>query len=269
MSQPLDKKEISPVIESVGKEIFCDVVLNSSGSTNSSDDSSSEPPFTTSSHTNLIKNYIGEKPRVGAKRVFLYNGRRFIDLKEKPETQTSSVKSGKNYFSKFDIPSSLSPLSSPSTDELEALNCILKSVPSPVLEPSHSNPYRNSSIPLSSFNFLLSNFNYESSTLTSSSSFSITSSSSTTSFITSATNSKSPSNTTPKRRLSTTTPQPIKQYKCSNPDCTRLFTRRYNMKTHLIVHDDVKVKDFICSICTKGFTRKHDLTRHIKNRHEK
>jgi uncharacterized C2H2 Zn-finger protein len=50
---------------------------------------------------------------------------------------------------------------------------------------------------------------------------------------------------------------------CSHPGCGRTFTRMFNLKSHLKVHDPNRKKDFKCPQCGSGFARSQDLSRHI------
>ncbi|KAI9298980.1 hypothetical protein K502DRAFT_322582 [Neoconidiobolus thromboides FSU 785] len=73
----------------------------------------------------------------------------------------------------------------------------------------------------------------------------------------------SPTSTTRKR----SGPLP-KIIPCSHPGCEKKFSRLYNMKAHLEIHNPVRIKQFQCHICSRRFSRKHDLTRHIKVIHK-
>jgi uncharacterized Zn-finger protein len=54
-------------------------------------------------------------------------------------------------------------------------------------------------------------------------------------------------------------------FSCPFPDCEKVFTRRYNLTSHLRVHSGDR--PFACPHCEVSFCRKHDLTRHIKSLH--
>ncbi|RHZ68258.1 hypothetical protein Glove_296g19 [Diversispora epigaea] len=58
------------------------------------------------------------------------------------------------------------------------------------------------------------------------------------------------------------------EYKC--PKCNRLFSRKFNMQSHLATHDSERIRPFTCEYpsCGLSFTRKHDLKRHIIGVHE-
>ncbi|CDR40057.1 CYFA0S04e02696g1_1 [Cyberlindnera fabianii] len=51
-----------------------------------------------------------------------------------------------------------------------------------------------------------------------------------------------------------------KKYHCTH--CTHSFTRKHNLKSHLLIH--TQEKPFNCSICSSKFRRLHDLKRHEK-----
>lgn len=55
-------------------------------------------------------------------------------------------------------------------------------------------------------------------------------------------------------------------FECPHKDCTKIFTRRHNLKVHYN-STHLKVKLFACSICSKNFSRKFDCSRHVKNVH--
>lgn len=46
------------------------------------------------------------------------------------------------------------------------------------------------------------------------------------------------------------------------PKCSQMFTRRHNLKSHLLIHS--QVKPHICTLCLLSFRRSHDLKRHRK-----
>lgn len=50
--------------------------------------------------------------------------------------------------------------------------------------------------------------------------------------------------------------------KFSCPHCDHKFTRKHNLKSHLLIH--TREKPFSCSICSSKFRRLHDLKRHEK-----
>ncbi|RKO92219.1 hypothetical protein BDK51DRAFT_2844, partial [Blyttiomyces helicus] len=56
---------------------------------------------------------------------------------------------------------------------------------------------------------------------------------------------------------------------CTMPGCTKEFTRRYNLESHLRCHKGER--PFVCPHCTTSdaasFARKHDLRRHIHSLH--
>ncbi|KAG5457144.1 MAG: hypothetical protein BJ554DRAFT_2919, partial [Olpidium bornovanus] len=59
--------------------------------------------------------------------------------------------------------------------------------------------------------------------------------------------------------------EPVRRYICDHPGCGRSFTRRFNLGTHKQTH--LGVRKFRCPVCPKGFTRKHDLSRHLEAIH--
>jgi uncharacterized Zn-finger protein len=48
--------------------------------------------------------------------------------------------------------------------------------------------------------------------------------------------------------------------KCPEPNCNKVFTRAYNLKSHQLSHSGVR--PYQCSTCQTSFVRKHDLKRH-------
>lgn len=59
-------------------------------------------------------------------------------------------------------------------------------------------------------------------------------------------------------------PREDKTYICNFKDCGKMFTRRYNVRSHVQTH--LSDRPFICDVegCKKAFVRQHDLTRHKK-----
>ncbi|KAI8072941.1 hypothetical protein BC940DRAFT_291991 [Gongronella butleri] len=55
-------------------------------------------------------------------------------------------------------------------------------------------------------------------------------------------------------------PTPAARLQCS--ECSRTFTRQYNLKSHMVVHEGKKPYD--CSYCHLSFARPHDLRRHTR-----
>ncbi|KAJ1553857.1 hypothetical protein HK096_006101, partial [Nowakowskiella sp. JEL0078] len=51
-----------------------------------------------------------------------------------------------------------------------------------------------------------------------------------------------------------------KAFQC--PQCSRIFTRRFNLQTHIETHQSNRVREHVCDGCQKSFVRIHDLQRH-------
>ncbi|KAI7890738.1 uncharacterized protein EV154DRAFT_481864 [Mucor mucedo] len=58
-----------------------------------------------------------------------------------------------------------------------------------------------------------------------------------------------------------------KEFAC--PFCNFLSNRKYNLQTHIVLHDPNRVKKYPCAECDRGFDRKSDLKRHNTNVHKK
>ncbi|TFL06502.1 hypothetical protein BDV98DRAFT_559524 [Pterulicium gracile] len=58
-----------------------------------------------------------------------------------------------------------------------------------------------------------------------------------------------------------------RKYRCSH--CPRGFARAFNLKTHMATHDPNRPKPFVCPhrTCSRSFSRKHDLGRHLVSIH--
>ncbi|KAI5954412.1 SWI5 [Candida jiufengensis] len=91
--------------------------------------------------------------------------------------------------------------------------------------------------------------------------------------------SKQIKDSTPKRRVKKTSllppgeldnywigPDENKIYKCTYKNCGKLFTRRYNVRSHIQTH--LSDRPFSCKFCVKKFVRQHDLNRHLKGHNE-
>ncbi|KAI3405936.2 SWI5 [Candida oxycetoniae] len=61
-------------------------------------------------------------------------------------------------------------------------------------------------------------------------------------------------------------PDENKIYKCTYKNCGKLFTRRYNVRSHIQTH--LSDRPFGCQFCPKRFVRQHDLNRHLKGHSE-
>ncbi|GAB5593687.1 hypothetical protein Unana1_08587 [Umbelopsis nana] len=78
----------------------------------------------------------------------------------------------------------------------------------------------------------------------------------------------SPSKTNSKRKRSNASRdavgRPLKRFECPRKGCGMKFSRRFNLQTHMRVHDPNRLKLFRCEVegCGKNFDRRHDLTRH-------
>ncbi|KAI8596537.1 hypothetical protein EDD21DRAFT_296406, partial [Dissophora ornata] len=61
-----------------------------------------------------------------------------------------------------------------------------------------------------------------------------------------------------------------KRFSCIHPGCDRQFARLFNLHTHERTHDPLQVRPFVCSVavCSKRFSRKHDLQRHEASVHK-
>lgn len=60
--------------------------------------------------------------------------------------------------------------------------------------------------------------------------------------------------------------RPTKVYACTFPGCSRVFTRHFNLQTHMKTHDPNREKPFTCDICDKAFGRKVDRDRHLNGK---
>ncbi|KAI9332886.1 hypothetical protein DFJ73DRAFT_630162 [Zopfochytrium polystomum] len=56
-----------------------------------------------------------------------------------------------------------------------------------------------------------------------------------------------------------------KAYICPNSGCSKSFTRRYNLQSHLRCHSGER--PYCCDLCSLTFSRKHDLRRHTRSLH--
>lgn len=69
------------------------------------------------------------------------------------------------------------------------------------------------------------------------------------------------------KRIKTSNANNDKDRKFECEVCHVTFNRRYNLGTHIKIHNSDRVKDFGCHLCVKAFDRKHDLTRHVATVH--
>ncbi|KAI7890743.1 uncharacterized protein EV154DRAFT_564013 [Mucor mucedo] len=58
-----------------------------------------------------------------------------------------------------------------------------------------------------------------------------------------------------------------KEFACSF--CDFVCNRKYNLETHMVLHNPNRKKKYQCTNCGRGFDRKADVKRHIKNVHKK
>ncbi|KAJ3228377.1 Metallothionein expression activator [Clydaea vesicula] len=55
------------------------------------------------------------------------------------------------------------------------------------------------------------------------------------------------------------------KHPCPFPGCKKLFTRLYNVKSHMVCHSGTR--PHVCTQCSATFCRKHDLQRHFRTTH--
>ncbi|KAG0346982.1 hypothetical protein BG005_000422 [Podila minutissima] len=68
------------------------------------------------------------------------------------------------------------------------------------------------------------------------------------------------------RAIGGSRPNSLKSPKYECPLCNRFYTRPFNLRSHMLVHEDKK--PFACELCDSRFTRRHDMVRHVKTRHK-
>ncbi|KAG5420489.1 SWI5 [Candida metapsilosis] len=61
-------------------------------------------------------------------------------------------------------------------------------------------------------------------------------------------------------------PNENKNFICTYKNCGKVFTRRYNVRSHVQTH--LSDRPFGCQFCGKRFVRQHDLNRHLKGHSE-
>ncbi|KAI8908209.1 hypothetical protein DFJ77DRAFT_168667 [Powellomyces hirtus] len=57
------------------------------------------------------------------------------------------------------------------------------------------------------------------------------------------------------------------KYICPHPGCGKHFTRHFNLKSHLPLHDPQRPRPFGCTECPKSFFKQNDLARHTATTH--
>ncbi|EGF83110.1 hypothetical protein BATDEDRAFT_21501 [Batrachochytrium dendrobatidis JAM81] len=55
-----------------------------------------------------------------------------------------------------------------------------------------------------------------------------------------------------------------KIYECPEPTCDRTFSRPFNLKAHVIIHNPVRNRAHKCTSCELSFCRSQDLIRHMQ-----
>ncbi|KAK9679578.1 hypothetical protein K7432_016229 [Basidiobolus ranarum] len=54
----------------------------------------------------------------------------------------------------------------------------------------------------------------------------------------------------------------MEKLKCTYPECQKLFSRPYNLKSHMRIH--TQERPFVCLTCGQTFSRQHDMKRHSR-----
>ncbi|KAI8918594.1 hypothetical protein DFJ77DRAFT_303319 [Powellomyces hirtus] len=71
--------------------------------------------------------------------------------------------------------------------------------------------------------------------------------------------------TTPSSPTKRPTSRRAKCFAC--PICSNTFTRAYNLREHMQVHESIRVRSHACHMCPRAYFRNADLSRHMKTRH--
>ncbi|KAI8816493.1 uncharacterized protein EV422DRAFT_501156, partial [Fimicolochytrium jonesii] len=50
---------------------------------------------------------------------------------------------------------------------------------------------------------------------------------------------------------------------CPHPGCNRQFSRRFNLQSHVEIHDPNRARAYDCPTCPRKFFKHHDLARHL------
>ncbi|KAJ3003763.1 hypothetical protein HKX48_001580, partial [Thoreauomyces humboldtii] len=68
----------------------------------------------------------------------------------------------------------------------------------------------------------------------------------------------------PRRSIKdTSTRRGDQKFVCPHPGCGKEFTRYFNLKSHLPLHDPSRPRPFPCTACDKSFFKENDLIRHV------
>lgn len=58
------------------------------------------------------------------------------------------------------------------------------------------------------------------------------------------------------------------KFACDYPNCGKSFTRRFNLQTHMKIHNPERERQHKCSLCSKTFYKEYDLQRHLTTHHD-